>query len=421
MASINFKIRKQYNSKSIYFVFNYGRRKELRYSTGWRLNDRNNWNKEKQRVKNVISEPFGKKINSKILELETFFNKKYQELIDSRIEVNNAVLRNELNIYFDKTTTKNTATSYKSLLPCYNWYIQHFSKHPLPTTKRPLAKGTVKSYNSAFNIITEFSSNTYALNYDTITMDFYYDFLDFLEKKGFSNNYIANQIKMLKTIMNYSYEAKFHSNSTYKSKSFMKPNEQVEGIIYLNNNELDKLYKLVLSGRHEIARDFFLISSYSGLRISDFLKLETESIRQINGTPVFDIKVKKTNRPLIIPIHPRILEILNKRDGQFPRKISEQQINKALKEIGEKAEINQTIRIEKTIGGKKTIIKKKKFELITAHSGRRNFCTNAYKSGMNTIDIMAISGHRSEETFYRYIRVTEEERALRIAKHKFFN
>ena len=397
------------------------KKKELRYSTGWKLNDRNNWNVEKQRVKNVLAEPYGKKINSEISELESFFNKKYQELLDSRIEIDNNVLRNALNIYFKKTTTKTTSTSYKPLLHCYEWYIEHFAQSPLPTTKRPLAKGTIKSYRTAFKIISEFSEDEYALNYDTITMDFYYDFVKFLQKKGFSNNYIGNQIKMLKTIMNYAYEAKFHNNLSYKSKSFAKLSEDVEGIIYLNNEELDRIYDLKLTGKYDIARDFFLISSYSGLRISDFLGLEKENIEELNGVPVFKLKVKKTNRPLIIPVHPRISEILKKRSGNFPRKISEQHINKALKEIGEMAEINQVIRIEKTIGGKRKIIKKKKYELITAHSGRRNFCTNAYKSGMSTIDIMSISGHRSEKTLLVYLRVSEEERALRMSKHKFFN
>lgn len=421
MATINFKVREgKTNTGKIYLIFSYGRKNELRYSTGWNVANLDNWNTEKQKFKMVISEPRAKLINTEIRNLQSFFEEKYQELSDSRIEITNTVLKNELNIYFKKTPTKTTATSYKSLLVCYDWYITHFSKNPLPTTKRPLALGTIKSYNTAVKVIKEFNNNVYAINYDTITMDFYYDFLNFLQKKKFSNNYIGNQIKMLKTIMNYAYEAKFHNNTVYKSKSFSKPSDDVEGIIYLNDEELDNIYKLELDGKHDIARDFFLISSYSGLRISDFLKITKDNIKTLDDTLVFVLKVTKTQRQLIIPIHPRIQEILNKRDGSLPRKITEQHINKALKDIGKDAGIDETVKIEKTIGGKRTVIEKKKYDLITAHSGRRNFCTNAYKSGMSTIDIMAISGHKSEETFYKYIRVTDEERALRIAKHSFF-
>ncbi len=59
--------------------------------------------------------------------------------------------------------------------------------------------------------------------------------------------------------------------------------------------------------------------------------------------------------------------------------------------------------------------------MVTNHTARRSFCTNAYKSGMPTIDIMSISGHKSERIFLNYIKVTEDERAIKISSHKFFN
>ena len=51
---------------------------------------------------------------------------------------------------------------------------------------------------------------------------------------------------------------------------------------------------------------------------------------------------------------------------------------------------------------------------------RRSFCTNAYIKGLDTLDIMAISGHKTESNFLRYIKVTREQRAKRIAQHPFF-
>jgi len=57
MATISFKIR--HGSKkeaSIYLIFSFGRRKELRYSTGWKIKESKNWDAAKQRVKNVIAE-----------------------------------------------------------------------------------------------------------------------------------------------------------------------------------------------------------------------------------------------------------------------------------------------------------------------------------------------------------------------------
>ena len=40
--------------------------------------------------------------------------------------------------------------------------------------------------------------------------------------------------------------------------------------------------------------------------------------------------------------------------------------------------------------------------------------------GLDTLDIMAISGHKTETSFLKYIKVTREQRAKRIALHPFF-
>ena len=97
-----------------------------------------------------------------------------------------------------------------------------------------------------------------------------------------------------------------------------------------------------------------------------------------------------------------------------------QYINLELKKIGAKAKLNDTITIKKIKGGKEVIEDKKKHEMITSHSSRRSFCTNAYFAGMPMLDIMSISGHTSEKVFLDYIKVTADERALKISENSFF-
>ena len=59
--------------------------------------------------------------------------------------------------------------------------------------------------------------------------------------------------------------------------------------------------------------------------------------------------------------------------------------------------------------------------MISSHTARRSFCTNAYLSGMDSLDIMAISGHTTEKNFKKYLKVTPEERAIKMSQHSFFN
>ena len=61
-----------------------------------------------------------------------------------------------------------------------------------------------------------------------------------------------------------------------------------------------------------------------------------------------------------------------------------------------------------------------KSELIKIHTARRRGCTNMYLAGIPTIDIMKISGHKTEREFLKYISVTKEETARGLSVHPYF-
>ena len=58
---------------------------------------------------------------------------------------------------------------------------------------------------------------------------------------------------------------------------------------------------------------------------------------------------------------------------------------------------------------------------IRTHTARRSFATNAYLSGIPIRDIMQITGHRTTESFLKYIKVTKLETAEKLKDHPFFN
>ena len=89
---------------------------------------------------------------------------------------------------------------------------------------------------------------------------------------------------------------------------------------------------------------------------------------------------------------------------------------KVRKEVGRLAGINDNEVITKTIGGKLTSESLPKNELISSHTGRRSFCTNMYKRGLPTLMIMSISGHKTEKSFLKYIKVRQEEHAAMMKK-----
>jgi integrase len=91
-------------------------------------------------------------------------------------------------------------------------------------------------------------------------------------------------------------------------------------------------------------------------------------------------------------------------------------MNSYFKELGEMANINEMVSLYK--GGKQIV--EKKYNMISTHTARRSFATNAYLARVPSIAIMKITGHKSEKNFLKYIKVDSLQSALNIASHSFF-
>ena len=55
-----------------------------------------------------------------------------------------------------------------------------------------------------------------------------------------------------------------------------------------------------------------------------------------------------------------------------------------------------------------------KHQLVTSHTARRTFCTNAFLDGIPVLSIMSISGHRTEKAFLRYIKISGQQHAKNV-------
>ncbi len=435
MATVNFSIRNPIKNKrcSINYYVSIARGKRLRGSTNIKVYPEY-WNQDTQLLRNKIEiSKTRDSINQKLKKFDSFVYEKLNEYQSIELDEKQLLLKNDIEIYFGKKEEKREEKKL-NLIEFYDWYIEYYKIHPLPTTGKNMSKGTIKTYKSARHIINEFSEDIYTLNFDNINLKFYDDFVSFLIDKNFSLNYIGAQIKLLKTIMNVSFEKDLHQSLDFKKKHFTKPSEEVYNI-YLTIDELSKIEKVDFSNLKKVlisktlfltkdlaerARDLFLIGSFTGLRISDFRKLKSENFIEENGKRFLRVKPQKTGKFVTIPLHPVIKRIIKKRNGKLPKHMPDPHINYAIKEIGKIAKINETYSKEITKGGKTNVITLPKHKFIASHTARRSFCTNAYLSGMPVADIMQLSGHSSEKVFYNYIKINDIEKAEKISSNKFF-
>ena len=375
------------------------------------------WKADIQRVGNFAAVKNKIGINELLNKLDTAVSK----FIDARIVDNKQLtkdsLKNFLDEYFNPVSEQE-----KSFLGFIDKLIEYECTRINPSTGRTITEGTVKSLKGTREQLRLFEIAKYKLTFENITLDWYYDFVAWCNTKNYAPNNIGKHIKNLKKFMGEAVEQELTANMAFRSKRFIVIKEDVDNI-YLTIPELKRMYALDLSKKptHGIARDLFLVGAFTGLRVSDFNDIKPENItKRINGYRL-KVKTQKTNAPVIIPLHPIALAIINKHKGAALPYIADQTINEKIKEVGKWAEITELETIIKTVGGLKITKRQPRYELIKTHTARRSFCTNAYLSDdMAIIDIMAISTHKTESSFMKYIKITKDQQADRMAKSSFF-
>jgi integrase len=371
-----------------------------------------NWDKEKNRVKNrsVIKD------RTEINKLISNLTKHFEDFTNENVSKGYTPNYKEVKKHFDKYFTVAKPKQNNETLFAYIDYLIN-----RPETNRNLSEGSIKNYRLTNTFLKRFNDEVYPIDFDSINLDWYNDFVEWCESQNLSKNYIGKHIKSLKTFMNNAVEDGKTQNLQYRSKRFIVLREDADNI-YLTMDELNSLWRLDLSHepRKEDVRNLFLIGAFTGLRVSDYNSLKDENLTTVNGVRMFKVKTQKTKKEVAIPLHPIVEQVLKQNNGKPPKSIPDQKINDIIKEVSESAGIDEVSYTTITRGGKEITKKSYKFELVKTHTARRSFCTNAYLSNMSTIDIMAISGHTTEKAFLNYIKVTPEQTAIRMSQHPFF-
>ena len=287
-----------------------------------------------------------------------------------------------------------------------------------------LTSGTLAAYKSTQKILKKYASaRSKTLLMNTITPEFRIDFINFLydtkhNKGEYKLNSIGKFIKNIKVFMRHAFENNVTTNNSAFKKDF-KTLRADANTIYLTESELDALYALALPPNQAEVRDCFLISCYTGLRYSDISRLSTKHINLEKNT--ITIVTYKTHNQVIIPIHKRVKEILACYANRPPQPQCNQSTNRMLKKLCEQADITELISYSETVGGVHKEQTFRKCDRVTTHTARRSFATNAYKRNVPTLAIMAITGHKTESSFMKYIRISKEENAQLLQSHEFFS
>ncbi len=244
----------------------------------------------------------------------------------------------------------------------------------------------------------------------------------FLMRKNLSKNTIAIRLSAVKAVLKRLY----NENISPFSGSGIRTGIEMTTTVYSTISELKKIHTHDLSktpGMERI-RDIYVLHCFVGLRVVDLntlLQDVTKYIRHEAGKMFFEIKTKKTGEVVSIPVASIVKDIMIKRNNNFGRKFSEQYYNNTIKQLGKYLNINNQIVHSITKGGERVDTVKSKYTMMSSHTARRSFATNAYLAGVPVMAIMNITGHKTMNSFLRYIRCSSLESAISVADHPFFD
>lgn len=406
---VRYFILKQKNPYSqIYIRFWNGRQFDFKASTGMRVAYKD-WSEKDEKVKNKVEATDKDFINGKLLELRAFIIESFNTEYNNGEIIGKDWLKGKVNIFFGRVDMSKPESVY-----FLDWIKKFIDNAPKRLNKgKPIKPNTIKKYITTYNKLLTFEEHTkQKLTFADITMQFYYDFVDYARNVlKLGTNSVFTHIKEIKVFCNNIEFEGLPIPSHYKKFDIIseKPND-----IYLTTKEIEQIFNYDFSNnpRLDNARDLLIIGLNTGLRVSDFMRLDLSHIKD----DTIRIQAQKTGKVAEIPINKQIAYTLEKRGGKLPHSISDQKFNKYIKEIGQILGFD-----EPTKGAKVEVIDDKgttrkvsgiypKYELMTSHICRRSFATNLYGQ-VPTPVIMAITGHATETMFLNYIKKTASENA----------
>lgn len=395
----------------IVMIFNFKRRRVV-LSTGLTVPPKF-WNDKQRRVKANQEFSRHRQFNNRLNFFETETVKLWDEYQAGGILPTAKEFKAELT-----KRVKDIHEEAPSLLPFMQQIIQERDRMNKPS-------GSIKVYKNCLKNLEDYqTARKKKINFDNLNEAFLTDFTAFLFAQNFADAYVHKVLSTFKMFVRLADKRGVYKGSPLLSTP-LSVKKRSKDNIYLTKREIEILFKMELSGKLAHVRDSFLIGCHTGLRFSDFSNIKKENVQVIEHggkqAKCLVVTTQKTKQRVTIPlVNPVLLTLLERNGWKAPKSISNQKLNAYLKELGQLAGFTEEIEINEYKAGGHSKRAVQKWELMTTHTARRSFATNAYKEGVPVPDIMKFTGHTTVTSFMKYIKVTAEETAVILSEHDFF-
>lgn len=297
--------------------------------------------------------------------------------------------------------------------------------------------GTVKAWFSFMKLYDGFDRR-HRFTWDMVNREFVMKFLAYMENQGYMVTAQNKYLVTLRALVGYAYTDGIHNNDRatqcFSKKKIEEADKAAE--IYLTDAELQALYEMPLSGLQDQVRDIFLVGCYTCQRVSDYNNISEDSFTTTaKGTPIIRLIQQKTRTEVKIPImNPNLKAICEKYNYNLPSVVDvilNRYIKQILKELSETVpSLTKRVPTKLTMKQKQNLANGKieveyndkgevvmpRYSCVTTHTARRSGITNMYLSHKYTlVQMMHVSGHKTQKTFMDYIKLSSDEIADEIA------
>ncbi|MBL0274177.1 MAG: phage integrase SAM-like domain-containing protein [Chitinophagaceae bacterium] len=233
MGEVKFVLKEpKIKDDTLVYLFYRFSNQTLKYSTGIKIRPRF-WNPDSQKARQSRLFTQSESINETLENLSTTLKNAHRDLVNAKKTPTPYKLKEELN----KALFKEEYAQKQGFLKFVEELIEHSNR----------MKNTKKQWQQTLRKLVEFKRATQKeVDFDTIDLEFYNSFVNFLTKEGYTKNTIGGFIKNVKIFMNEAVDRKLTNNLEYRNRKFRVMEEKVDKI-YLSQYELKSIYDLDLS------------------------------------------------------------------------------------------------------------------------------------------------------------------------------
>lgn len=287
---------------------------------------------------------------------------------------------------------------------------------------------TVKDYVSALNLLKDFEHDYFKgsrMQYKDFDNDLISDLISYCWEAREDVDEVDNYVYLTDgELENSTINKRFDCIFTFidrfykhRHNGLAKPRlETVQRkIIRLDRTDIKVLSELTLKNeREEKVRDYFLFLCYTGLRFSDFIRLDRTFYQEDSNEIV--IKATKTSAECRIFLFDKAKQIAEKYNFCFRDYIYNASLNRAIHELFDTYDLfGEDTTMEYMQRGRKTYVKKRR-DLITSHAGRRTYISMMVECGLGVYELMSTTGHKKIDTLKFYIDLFGESRKEKFLK-----